>query len=254
MPQYSYMKPKLQHVIFLDKNQSLRDLQVNMSNALARSAQGLSLSEKRIVAACIAKTDQMPDMKKVHERGAWLVRLSAKDYSETFEIGMDAAYEQLQSASKNLFRRYLRTTRDTRKGIEVYECRWVGAVRYHKGEGWVELEWWHEIVPHLYDLKGDFTKYKLRQAYALRSGYSWKLLDVLQSWASTGLYQPSIEDFCETMEVPESYRKNFRETRRRVIEPAVEELKAKNNMFIEWTTVNAGRKVIGLEFKFRPDP
>lgn len=248
------MKPKLQHLRVLDKDQPLAQLQVNMSNALARSAHSLNLSEKRIIAACIAKTDQMPNMEKVQQRGAWLVRLSAADYAETFGVDLDTAYTQLQSASKNLFRRYIRTTRNTRKGVEVYECRWVGGVRYHKGEGWVELDWWHEVVPHLFNLKGDFTKYKLKQASALRSAYSWRLFELMQSWQDTGLYQTSIEDFCTAMEVPESYQKNFRETRRRVIEPAVQELIEKNNMLITWTTQNAGRKVIGLEFKFKPNP
>lgn len=248
------MTLKLQHTIVLDKDSPLSELQVNMSNALTRSAHSLKLSEKRIIAACIAKTDQMPNMEAVKQRGAWLVRLSAIDYAQTFDIGLDAAYEQLQAGAENLFKRYITTTRQTRKGPEIYRFVWVGGVRYHHGEGWIELDWFHEVVPHLFNLKGDFTKYKLKQASALRSAYSWRLFELLQSWQDTGCYQPTIEAFCESMEVPESYQKNFRETRRRVIEPAVQELIEKNNMLITWTTQNAGRKVIGLTFKFQPNP
>lgn len=245
---------KLQHVHKLDTEQPLSDLQVNMSNALARSAHGLSLAEKRIIAACIAKTDQMPNMNQVRQRGAWLVHLSATDYAEAFGVDVNTAYTQLQAASENLFSRYIRTTRKTRKGIEEYKFRWVGGVRYHKGEGWVELDWWHEVVPHLFGLRTEFTQYKLSQASALRSAYSWRLFEVLQSWQDTGRYQPTIEDFCRAMDVPESYTKNFKEVRRRVIEPAVLELVQKNNMLITWTTQNAGRKVIGLDFKFQQNP
>ena len=236
----------------LDKDRMLCDMQVNMSNALARSAHGLSLSEKRIVAACIAKTDQLPNMEAVKERGAWLVRLSAVDYAETFDISLDSAYEQLQAAAKNLFRRYITATRDTEKGPEVYQCVWVGGVRYHKGEGWIELDWWHEIVPHLFNLAEESTKYKLRQATALRSVYSWRLLELLQSWQGKGRYHPSLDDFCKAMEVPECYRKNFKSIRTRVIEPAVQELVEKNNMLITWKTLNEGRKVVGLDFTFQP--
>lgn len=245
---------KIQHVHKLDAEQPLAELQINMSNALTRSAHGLSLSEKRIVAACIAKTDQMPNMAQVRQRGAWLVRLSAADYAQTFGIDLDTAYDQLKSASENLFSRYIRTTRKTRKGIEEYKFRWVGGVRYHKGEGWVELDWWHEVVPHLFGLRKEFTSYKLKQASALRSAYSWRLFEVLQSWQRTGRYQPSIEDFCRAMDVPEGYTKDFTDIRRRVIDPAVKELIQKNNMLITWETQNAGRKVIGLDFKFQPNP
>lgn len=245
---------KLQHVHRLDQTQPLADLQVNMSNPLARSAHSLTLAEKRIVAACIAKTDQVPNMNQVHQRGAWLVRLSAGDYAETFGVDLTTAYEQLKGASETLFNRYIRTMRPSRKGMVEHKFRWVGGVRYHQGEGWVELDWWHEIVPHLFGLRSEFTSYKLKQASALRSTYSWRLFEVLQSWQGTGRYQVSIEDFCLAMDVPESYTKNFKEIRRRVIEPAVSELIAKNNMLITYDTVRAGRKVIGLDFKFRQNP
>lgn len=245
---------KLQHVHKLDPDQPLGDLQVNMSNALTRSAHSLSLSEKRIVAACIAKSDQMPNMVQVRQRGAWLVRLSAADYAETFGIDRNTAYEQLKDASEHLFNRYIRTMRKGRKGMEEYKFRWVGGVRYHEGEGWVELDWWHEVVPHLFGLRGEFTKYKLKQASALRSSYSWRLFEVLQSWQGTGRYQPSIEDFYLAMDVPESYKKDFKSIRTRVIEPAVSELRDKNNMLITWEPQKAGRKVIGLDFKFQTNP
>lgn len=245
---------KLQHVHKLDQDQQLEELQVNMSNALTRSAHSLSLSEKRIVAACIAKTDQMPNMAQVRQRGAWLVRLSAADYAETFGVNMNTAYEQLKGASENLFTRYIRTERKGRKGMIEYKFRWVGGVRYHEGEGWVELDWWHEVVPHLCGLRSEFTSYKLKQASALRSAYSWRLFEVLQSWQGTGRYQPSIEDFCLAMDVPESYKKDFKSIRIRVIEPAISELIQKNNMVITWTPQRAGRKVIGLDFKFGQNP
>lgn len=245
---------KLQHVHKLDAEQPLADLQVNMSNALTRAAHGLSLSEKRLIAACIAKTDQVPNMAAIRQRGAWLVRLSAADYAETFDLDLDTAYTQLHKASENLFNRYIRTTRKTRKGMEEYKFVWVGGVRYHKGEGWVELDWWHEVVPHLFGLRKEFTSYKLKQASALRSKHSWRLFELLQSWQNTGRYQPTIEEFCLSMDVPDSYLKNFKEIRRRVIEPAIAELIQKNNMLITWTTQNAGRKVIGLDFKFNKNP
>lgn len=245
---------KVQHTHKLDIEQPLASLQVNMSNALTRAAHGLSLAEKRLIASCIAKTDQVPNMTQVRQRGAWLVRLSASDYAETFGLDMTTAYEQLRAASENLFKRYIRTTRKTRKGVEEYKFVWVGGVRYHHGEGWVELDWFHEVVPHLFGLRSEFTSYKLKQASALRSSYSWRLFELLQSWQDTGHYQPDIEDFCRAMDVPESCRNDFGRLRKRVIEPAVAELIQKNNMLIRWETQRAGRKVIGLHFKFEPNP
>jgi plasmid replication initiation protein len=56
------------------------------------------------------------------------------------------------------------------------------------------------------------------------------------------------------MDAPESCKANFKDLRRRIIEPAVHELRQKDNLILEWEAQKAGRKVIGLAFKFAPDP
>jgi plasmid replication initiation protein len=243
---------KLQHTHKLDESQ-LQAIQVNMSNALTRSAHNLSLSEKRLVAICIAKTDQRPRM-ALEKNGSWTVRVSAADYAETYAVSMDTAYEQLKNGSNNLLKREVRTTTRTKNGLKEYAFHWVGAVDYHHGEGWVELKWWHEVVPHLYQLRGEFTKYKLESAAALRSIYSWRLYEVLKSWEKKGIYSPTIEEFQLAMDVPEKYRKNFRDIRVWIIEPAIAELQAKNNMIISYETKSIGRKVTSLVFKFQTNP
>lgn len=230
----------------------LADKNVNMSNALTRAAHGLVLAEKRVIASCIAKNDSLP-MAELHRKGAWTVKLTAMEYAETFGLDLDTAYSQLQSAGKSLFNRHIRTLRETKKGLEEYSFRWVGGVKYNKGEGSVELHWWHEVVPHLFGLRNEFTTYKLKQAAALRSAYSWRLYECFKSW-KTGRYTPTIEEFHRAMDAKDSHKGNFKELRRRVIEPAVDELIAKNNLLIEWDVVKSGRKVIGLDFKYRLNP
>lgn len=57
------------------------------------------------------------------------------------------------------------------------------------------------------------------------------------------------------MDVPETYRKNFKDLRTRVIEPAIKELKEKDSWLISWEgTKKGGRKITGLEFRFKRNP
>jgi len=64
---------------------------------------------------------------------------------------------------------------------------------------------------------------------------------------------PRLCEFCDALDAPESCRKDFGQLRRRVIEPAVAELQAKNGVEVEWKGVKVGgRKVSGLEFTFKP--
>lgn len=225
---------------------------ITLSNVLVRAAQGLTLAEKRIISACIAQLDskRMPDPYK-----PLTVKLHAHDFAETFAVHPDTAYDELQSAAKVLRDRLIRYENPSApKSRRVVEMRWVGRVTYAKGEGWLELAFWHEVVPHLVMLREKFTSYRLSQAAALRSLYSWRLLELLMQFKSTGLVRMPIEAFWSAVEAPESCQKDFGRLRVRVIEPAVKELGEKDGLQIEWNPVKAGRKVISLEFRFPPNP
>lgn len=225
---------------------------ITLSNVLVRAAQGLTLAEKRIISACIAQLDskRMPDPYK-----PLTVKLHAHDFAETFGVHPDTAYDELQSAAKVLRDRLIRYENPSApKSRRVVEMRWVGRVTYAKGEGWLELAFWHEVVPHLVMLREKFTSYRLSQAAALRSLYSWRLLELLMQFKSTGLVRMPIEAFWSAVEAPESCQKDFGRLRVRVIEPAVKELGEKDGLQIQWNPVKAGRKVISLEFRFPPNP
>jgi plasmid replication initiation protein len=128
--------------------------------------------------------------------------------------------------------------------------RWVGRATYKKNEGWVELAWWHEVLPHLFGLRKEFTEYRFSQTTALRSTYSWKLLELLMKFEDTGWAQYTIEDFCTAMEATPKQQENFAKIRTKIIETAVRELTEKDGWVIRWEQIKAGRKVSALRFDF----
>jgi plasmid replication initiation protein len=132
--------------------------------------------------------------------------------------------------------------------------RWVGRATYQQGEGWIEVAWWPELLPHLTGLKKQFTSYQLQQTSALRSVYSWKLLELLMRFESTGWAEYTVEDFAEAMEATEKQRGDFGKIRTKIIEPAVAELVEKDNWIIEWKPIKAGRRVKSVRFDFRRNP
>lgn len=233
------------------------DRHVSMSNRLARSAQGLNLAEKRLVALGLAGTDSVA-LKGLSQavNGGWKLRISAMEYAETFAVSPTTAYEQLKAAAEKLFERYVRYEVKGRRGkLEEKKFRWVSGANYAPGDGYVELNFSPEIAPHLLGLRKQFTTYKLQHAAAFDSVYAWRLFEVLKSWQSTGFYKTTIEEFWEQMEVPPSCKKDFKALRTRVLVPAISSIEAKTSLLIEWTPVRSGsRRVTGLEFRFAPDP
>lgn len=230
---------------------------IAMSNALTRAGHGLTLGEKRLVFCAISRLDS----KRMLMPGeAPISRVTAAEYAEVAQCEPSAAYEALQTAAKNLYDRSISfyVQAKNRKGKTVGETithmRWVGRATYKKNEGWVELAWWHELLPHLTGLRKEFTEYQLRQTHALRSVYSWKLLELLVKFKDTGWAQYTIEDFCAAMEATEKQRENFANIRRKIIEPAVKELQEKDGWLIQWHPIKAGRKVTALKFNFMRNP
>lgn len=229
---------------------------VSMSNALTRAGHGLTLAEKRIIGAAVSKLDS----RKVLQPGEVpTTRITAAEYAEAFNVDTATAYEQLKDAAKQLYNRsitfYEVAHRRKGKALEPtkVQMRWVGQVHYQKGEGWVELYWWPKLLPHLTGLKRQFTSYQLQQASALRSAYSWRLLELLMRFESTGWAEYSIEDFKAAMDAPPSLS-DFAQIKRRIIDPAVKELTGKDGWLIQWRPVKAGRKVAAVRFDFKRDP
>lgn len=232
-------------------NTALADCQIIMSNAITRAAQSLTLTEKRVMSCAIARLDSI--------RGAWTsdklkVKLTASEYAETFGLDVNTAYEELSSFADSIMKKQIRTVEKVGRRERVTKYQWVGKAVYAKGEGWIEIAFYHEIAPHLMMLSKNFTQYKLKQASALRSLYAWRLLELLQMFASTGLLRMPLDEFQHAMDPPKSYRANFAQLRRWVIEPAIKELEGKDNWIIKWTPKKHGRKVIGLEFRFHRNP
>jgi len=229
---------------------------VTMSNALIRAGHGLTLGEKRIIMCAVSQLDSNA---RVQPGTVLRTKINASDYAELYTLDPTTAYEQLRDAAKALYKRSISffeaAYRRSGKPLPptVVHMRWVGEARYQEGEAWIELAWWPALLPHLVGLRKQFTSYQLKQASALRSVYSWRLLELLMRFEGTGWAEYTIEDFCASMETPASLS-DFGQIRRRVIEPAITELTQKDCWLIEYKTIKRGRKVTSLRFEFGRNP
>ncbi|MCW5223628.1 RepB family plasmid replication initiator protein (plasmid) [Verminephrobacter aporrectodeae subsp. tuberculatae] len=228
-----------------------------MANALTRAGHGLTLAEKRIVIVAVSKLDSA----RVLPPGEVpTTRITAGEFAELFRVDLDTAYDQLQDASKQLYNRsitfYEPAYKRRGKALESTRItmRWVGQVHYQKGEGWVELCWWPKLLPYLTGIRKQFTQYQLQQASALRSVYSWRLLELLMRFKSSGKAEYTIEDFATSMDATDKQRADFAALRRKMIEPAVKELTEKDGWLIQWEAIKAGRKVKAVRFTFMRNP
>lgn len=216
-----------------------QELTVSMSNSLIRAAHGLNLVEKRLVTYAMAKAESL-------KGNQVSLRISAKEYAKEFSVDIDSSYRELKKATDRLFSRYFSLVIDTPTGEEIHKVHWVSSAKYHKGDGWVEINFSQEATPYILLLNGKYTTYKLKMASALRSYYSWRLLELIMQWKTTKQLYITLEDFRHALGIPKSYL--YKDIRVNCIEKAIKELREKDRLVIEWEPIKKGRAVKALKF------
>ena len=221
---------------------------VTMHNTLVSASHGLNLSEKRLVSMAVAKLSP-----KAAGLPGKPIKILAVDFAKQFGLEPHTAYVQLREAQENLFNRYIRHIEHygpNDQKIEVVKMRWISSIRYKEGEGEISIAFAPEIAQFLVQLKKHFTSYQLSKAAALRSTYSWRLFENLERFRETGVWEVDMARFHIIMETPKSYRANFAQTRRWVLDPALSELAARTNITAEVEPIRRGRKIARLRFTF----
>lgn len=231
-----------------------QDPRWTMSNALVRAGHGLNLVEKRLVVLAITKS-RFDNTRSV--------QICAQDYADQFGLDLNSSYDAIKRATDNLFERYItffrKPTERRKSGKDVNQTitkmRWVSAVHYEPGAARVSLDWTPDLIPYLHGLKKEFTQFQLTQTASLRSIYSWKLFELLHRFRKpdgTGWAIYGIEDLHASLETPQSL-KDFAQLKRRVLDPAVKELRRESEIEVEYRIEKkAGRRVTELRFDFRP--
>ena len=217
-----------------------RELVITKHNSLIEASYKLTLNEQRLVLLCIARLDTRKPLPKDN-----LFTITAKEFAETFGIEEKHAYEALDEAASALYERDIKTY----DGKYRERFRWVCGIKYHDNEGKVTLGFSTWITPYLTMLHERFASYKLKQIAGLKSIYSIRLLEFLTQFKATGKLLIDLDRFKDRLDIKNEYKRFF-DLKRRVIEPAVNELREKSNFLIEWRIIKSGKTVKQLEFTF----
>lgn len=234
------------------KNNLAKKKNVYMSNDLARSRQGLTLSEKRLITLAMSTITATDTPINQFMRRTLISNIHADEYAKRFNISTQAAYKEMRSAEEKLFDRHISFCQlkpSTNETIWT-KMRWISTVRYHIGKGMLELVWNVDLAHHISGLRSHFTTYSLDKMSKLRSIYSVRLFEILESYKDIKKAVFDIDKFNDIMEAPEKFRSNFAQIRRRIIEPSVKEIIEKTGYIIQWDAIKTGKKVVQVCFEF----
>lgn len=135
------------------------------------------------------------------------------------------------------------------QGDEEVLVRWLAKVRTNKRKGTVHIKVDEDLVPYLFGLKQEFTKYQLLDILAMKSAYSIRIYELLKSYAGLQEKTFDLADLKKRLMVEdiESY-KRFPDFRRKVLDIAVREINELTALNVSYEPICKGRKVIKVKF------
>lgn len=173
--------------------------------------------------------------------------LSAKDYSEEFNLAGNTAYEILKEATDKL----MKTSFSLKTDRGILKINVCSQTHYVEKEGRIDIRFTEEIMPHLAELGQNFTMYNLKEVSQFSSIYTTRLYELLMQFKTTGIVDISIENLRFRLGCV-STLKQYTHLRQRAIDHAVQEINSQYEMNLNYSEIKVGRKVGRLIFKFKP--
>jgi plasmid replication initiation protein len=223
-----------------------QELTVYKSNKVIEAGYKLSLNEQRLILMSIAKVNSSKPLSSLDR-----FEVTAKEFAEKFDISEDKAYQTLKEVSEQLFERYVvidNPDPDT-PTLKYTKTRWISSIDYLPELGKVSMYFAQKMLPYLSELKGNFTFYQLEHIGAMSSIYAIRLYELLMQWKTTGNREVEIDWLKKQFELDASYDRMF-DLKKRVIDPAVNDINTHSNYQVSWTQRKTGRQVTHLTFTF----
>ncbi len=221
------------------------------SNLLVESAYKLTLAEQRLLLAVATEIDTHPDKPTV--TGETPIEITAGAIGGLFTLPTKEAYELLQDAADRLYERsviieYPDPNPDD-PDVTRTKTRWVSAISYLPARGSVRLYLAPKIIPYMNKLSGEFTRYRLQYVAPMTSVYAIRLYELLIKWQMTGEREVKIDWLKKQFMIEDRYNE-LCDLRKRVIQPAVDQINEHSNLWVKYAQKKAGRKVVALQFQF----
>jgi plasmid replication initiation protein len=217
----------------------IKNLRVTKGNSLIESKYSRGLIETRIVDACIAQIDSKNEL--TPDR---FFEIKASDLFELTELdNVDGVYHQLKIAAKNLIDQKLLIPET------VTWINWFGSVSCPPGEGKIILRFSVDIKPYLFSIEGNFTSYTQKHTLKFKGSYSHRIYEFLRQWLSFGNKEFSIAELKDRLELENEYER-IDDFKRRVINPAIDEINQYSDLWVKYTQRKTGRSVTHFCFTF----
>ena len=226
---------------------------VTQANQVVEASYKLTLAEKRLILLILTKIDSHPDQPAALPDT--LIAIYAKDVMEHIGLSQKESYDMLKDAADRLAERWIIINQPdpSNPRLKQTKTRWVSAINYLPAGGHLQLRLAVDVLPYLTQLAGEFVRYRINQVAGMSSVYAIRLYELLLQWLSDGERDVEIAWLKEAFQIPECYSR-ISNLKKRVIDPAVEQVNTHSNLQVSYTQRKRGREVVALIFTFGLKP
>lgn len=174
--------------------------------------------------------------------------LTAKEFSEAFNVDINTTYRVLKTAGKKLARTAI--TLERPELFVTQEIPICSFAEYNNKEGSLTIEFNEHIMPYLAQVKQKFVLYNLKEIANFGSLYSTRLYELIQEFKDTGYIIKSVAQLREVFAVGKKFP-DYNNFKRKTFAHAVDEINAQYEMNLWFEELKEGRRIVAIRFEFK---
>lgn len=225
-----------------------RNHYVVKSNSIIRTRYKLTLQQQRIILFCISKIKPNDDIEQEYT-------FTIDDICAACGLNNSDGGTYYKIIKEDILKLCERKFGITPDG-SLKTISWIGDAEIKPNSGTITIQFNKNMAPFLFELKNNYTQYKLENALMFKSKYSLHLYEILRSHTTQRaldnsvdkLVEYSVDELREMLDCVEEYPK-WAEFDRNVIRKAVDEINACcDDIHIEYSTARKGRSIGSITF------
>ena len=179
-------------------------------------------------------------------------KLSAKEFSEQFNIELKHAYGILKAAIDKLRKTDVRIEfPDLCKTTYINVCE---KIEYNHNEGTIDILFTGSIMEYLKQRTKNFTLYNLKEVADLTSLYAVRFYEIMQQFNTTsGMIIHTIKQWREIFGLNSVQYPLYANLKQKIFNQALAEINNKTGYQLVMSEEKEGRKVVRVRFDFKPD-
>lgn len=174
--------------------------------------------------------------------------LSAKEFSELFNVSLSNCYGILKKAVNKLMKTDIKVERTELK--EMWQINVCSMAKYNKTEGTISVEFTDRIMPYLAQVRAKFVLYNLKEIGNFGSLYTTRLYELIQEFKETGWMLKSVKQLREIFAVGTTF-KRYGDFKKYTFGHACKEINDNYNVGLSFEELKDGRKVTAIKFTFK---